>query len=42
MYEYGVKGVQEDYSKAAELYKKACDMGYTEGCERYTKLNRGY
>lgn len=31
MYNDG-QGVRQDYQKAAELYKKACDMKYSEAC----------
>jgi TPR repeat protein len=31
-------GVNQDYIKAAELFKKACDMGLELGCEKYVIL----
>jgi hypothetical protein len=37
MYANG-EGVQQDYSKAAELFKKACDLGEERGCKAYAKL----
>lgn len=36
-------GVKQNISKAKELYGKACDMKYQEGCDAYAKLNhQGY
>jgi TPR repeat protein len=32
MYYWG-KGVRKDYTRAVELYKKACDMGDGWGCK---------
>jgi len=31
LYDNG-QGVNQDYIKAAELFKKSCDMGYANGC----------
>lgn len=32
LYEFG-EGVRQDYAKAAEYYKKGCDLGYAAPCE---------
>lgn len=40
---YSGRGVRQDYHKAAELYKKACDLGYQIGCDNYKIINEaGY
>lgn len=38
MYEDG-QGVKQDYSKAKELFGKACDMKLQLGCDAYKLLN---
>ncbi|HHF3866822.1 TPA: tetratricopeptide repeat protein, partial [Haemophilus influenzae] len=35
------KGVQVNKSLAKEWFGKACDNGDQDGCEYYSKLNRG-
>lgn len=37
LYEEG-KGVRQDYAKAAEYYKKGCDLGYAVPCEGLGEL----
>ena len=37
---YDGQGVQQDYHKAFELFKKACDMGEQVGCDNYKLLNK--
>ena len=37
LYEEG-KGVRQDYAKAAEYYKKGCDLGYAMPCEALGSL----
>lgn len=37
LYEDG-KGVRQDYAKAAEYYKKGCDLGYAMPCEALGRL----
>lgn len=37
LYEGG-KGVRQDYTKAAEYYKKGCDLGYAMPCEELGRL----
>lgn len=37
------EGARQDYKQAKELYGKACDLGYQDGCEWYKKLrDAGY
>ena len=36
---YKGEGVQKDYEKAFEFYKKACDMGYQKGCDNHKEKN---
>ena len=37
------QGVRQSYTKAKELFGKACDMGYEKGCKNYAILNKaGY
>ena len=38
-YMYGA-GVKQNYSKAKEFYKKACDGGEAFGCLQYKELNK--
>ena len=38
MYTKGEKYVNQDYSKANEYYKLACDLGLSDGCESYKIL----
>lgn len=33
-YENGTSGMQKDSSKSAELYKKACSLGFAAACRR--------
>ena len=33
------EGIPQDYSKAREWFKKACDNGHPGGCDAYRKLN---
>lgn len=40
MYHYG-KGVRQDYTKASELYRKACDMKYDLACNNLGVLYDG-
>ena len=37
LYQYG-QGVRQNYSKAKELYIKACNMGFKLGCKDYEIL----
>ena len=37
MYKKGY-GVNQNYTKASEWYKKACQKGNSHGCENYKKL----
>ncbi len=39
MYHKG-QGVRQSDSKAKELYDKACDGGFDDGCENYAILNK--
>jgi TPR repeat protein len=39
MYAAG-QGVRQDYSKAKELFGKACDGEYEDGCKNYVILNK--
>jgi len=39
MYQNG-RGVRQNYSKAKELFGKACDSGDAEGCKNYARLNK--
>ena len=39
MYENG-QGVKQDYKKAKDLYKKACDGQLQVGCDYYKELNQ--
>ena len=42
LYQNG-QGVKQNGAKALELYGKACDLGYQDGCEVYKDLrNAGY
>lgn len=42
MYENG-EGVRQNIYKAKEMYGRACDEGYEDGCKRYKELNiKGY
>ncbi len=36
---YFGKGTRQDYFKASQFYKKACDLGDQMGCDNYKKLN---
>lgn len=38
MYKKGY-GVNQNYTKASEWYKKACQKGNSHGCENYKKLH---
>ena len=38
MYKKGY-GVNQNYTKASEWYKKACQNGNSHGCENYKKLH---
>ena len=39
-YDFGTcEGIPQDYSKAREWFKKACDNGHPGGCNAYRKLN---
>lgn len=40
LYEFGGEGVAADRARAATHYRRACDMGDTEACERLSGLNR--
>ena len=35
---YKGEGVEQDYTTASELYEKACEGGYKDGCKYYKKL----
>lgn len=35
----GRYGVNQNYTKASEWYKKACQKGNSHGCENYKKLH---
>ncbi|HEY2738789.1 MAG TPA: SEL1-like repeat protein, partial [Thermoanaerobaculia bacterium] len=40
MYKRGRGGLPVDLAKAAELYGKACKMGYQIGCEQLGELGK--
>lgn len=43
MYEYGEGGVNQNLSRAKELYGKACDLGFQYDCDKYKKVKeKGY
>ena len=37
---YHGKGVRQNIATAKELFGKACDNGFQEGCDNYRKLNQ--
>jgi len=42
LYDNG-QGVNQDYTKAAELFKKTCGMGIAQGCKAYAIVKKqGY
>jgi TPR repeat protein len=39
MYKHG-RGVPKDLSRAADLFKRACDAGLDKGCENLDRLKK--
>lgn len=37
-YRNGYGGVIQNYSKAKEYYRKACDLGDADGCKKYAEM----